>query len=81
MNKRYDLTWHSNPLYADCIPKIELHWCRAVYSGTTPVYCDETHGYTFEEAKKEVIQYLTEYITRIENTTEEQFLTNYMGDD
>lgn len=80
MGKRYDLIWHSNPLYADSIPKIELHWCRAIYSGASPA-CDETHGFQFEDAKKEVINYLKEYITRIENTTEEQFLTNYMGDD
>ena len=80
MGKRYDVSWHSH-LYADTIPKIEPHWCRVIYSGTSPMYCDETHGYSFEEAKKEVITYLKEYITRIENTTEEQFLTNYMGDD
>lgn len=62
---RYDIIW-------DPFPHIDFHFCRANSCYGTNL----EHGFTFERAKEDIINYYKSMIEYWENISEKEWLSN-----
>lgn len=60
---RYDVVYSSKDSYP-VVPYIEYHFCRCYP-------CDDSHGYTFEEGKQIILDWLENHREYLKNYMEE----------
>ena len=59
-------------VYGKGIPQIEPHFCRYFEDGVGCFGTNPNHGYTFDEAKHEVVEWLYSQAKNLKEITEEQ---------